>query len=133
MGFLRRWVLHNWHLKLLSLVLALLLWMVITGEPPTEVGFSVPLELRNTPLGMVVVSDVPASVQVRMHGPAALVRRLGAGDIVVALDLAGLARGEHAFALSPDDVVVPYGVRVVRLSPTQVRIRLEPAPALERR
>lgn len=128
MSFLRRYILRNWHLKLLSLVLAFLLWSAITGEPPAEVGFTIPLELHNIPAGLIVVGDVPASVQVRLHGPGPLVRRLGSGDIVVALDLAGRARGEHAFTLKPEDVAVPYGVRVIRLSPSQVRLRLEPAP-----
>ena len=127
MGFFRNYVLRNWHLKLLSLLLAFLLWSVITGEPPAEVGFAVPLELQNIPEGLVVAGDVPASVQVRLHGPAALVRRLGTGDISVALNLAGRKPGEHSFALSPGDVIVPYGVRVVRLSPAQIRLRLEPA------
>lgn len=128
MSFFRRYVLYNWHLKLLSIVLAFMLWSVITGEPPTEVGFTVPLELRNIPAGMIVVGDVPSGIQVRLHGPAALVRRLGAGDVIVALDLAGLGRGDHAFFLNPQEVIVPYGVRVVRLSPAQIHLRLEPAP-----
>ena len=131
MGFLRRYILSNWHLKLLSLLLAFVLWSGITGEPPAEVGFTVPLELQNIPEGLIVVGDVPSTVHVRLHGPGPLVRRLGASDVSVALNLAGLARGEHSFQLEPRQVLLPYGVRVTRLSPSQVRLRLEPAPALK--
>lgn len=127
MAFFRDYVLHNWYLKLLSLLLAFLLWSVITGEPPAEVGFTVPLELRNVPPGLFVAGDVPASVQVRLHGPAALMRRLSPSSIIVAIDLANRKAGDHAFSMTPQDVVVPYGVRVVRISPATVRLRLEPA------
>lgn len=129
MTFFHEYILHNWHLKLLSLLLAFLLWSVITGEPPAEVGFTVPLELQNIPQGLVVAGDVPASVQVRLHGPAALVRRLSPGNIIVAIDLTGHKVGEHWFSMNTGDVVVPYGVRVVRVSPAQIRLRLEPARA----
>ncbi len=128
MNFLRRYLLHNWWLKLLALLLAFLLWSAVTGEPPTEVGYAVPLELRNVPANLEVSGDVPATIRIWLRGSAPLVRRLVPADIVVAIDLIGRSAGEHVFQLKPSDIEVPYGTRVVRLSPSEVRLRLVRRP-----
>lgn len=36
-------LLNNWHLKLLSLMFAVVLWLFIVGEQKLERGFNVPL------------------------------------------------------------------------------------------
>jgi hypothetical protein len=45
---------ENWVLKLLSLAFALILWFFVMGERKLEVGYAVPLELKNVPAGMMV-------------------------------------------------------------------------------
>ena len=50
MSFLRRWVLHNFWLKVLSLVLATGLWLAISpDQEPAEVTLRVPIEFRHVP------------------------------------------------------------------------------------
>src|SRR5436309_1459587 len=49
MDFLRKYVLHNFGLKLLSLVVAVLLWMAVTRDPMAEVALNVPIEFHNSP------------------------------------------------------------------------------------
>ena len=43
MDFFRRRVLNNLGLKILSLVIAVLLWMAIAVEPKPEVAITVPI------------------------------------------------------------------------------------------
>ena len=47
MDFLRKYVFHNFGLKLLSLAVAVLLWMAITRDPVAEVALNVPIEFHN--------------------------------------------------------------------------------------
>lgn len=42
-------ILTNWPIKLLSLAFALVLWMFVMGEQDTEVGHTVPLEVKMCP------------------------------------------------------------------------------------
>ena len=50
MSFLRRWVLHNFWLKVLSLVLATGLWLAISpDQEPAEVAVRVPIEFQHVP------------------------------------------------------------------------------------
>src|SRR5437899_1988594 len=44
--FFRRYVLHNLGLKLLSLVLAVGLWVAVARDPIAEVAVSVPIEFH---------------------------------------------------------------------------------------
>jgi hypothetical protein len=48
-GMKRPWGFSHLGLKLLSLVMALLLWMVVSGEETVERGLRVPLELQQVP------------------------------------------------------------------------------------
>ena len=46
-SFLRS-ITENWKLKALAFALAVLVWMVITADPPTSGWFTVPLEVAVT-------------------------------------------------------------------------------------
>jgi YbbR domain-containing protein len=124
MPLLRNWVFNNWHLKLFALLAAFLLWSTYTAEPAAEVGFVVPLELRNVPPHLEISGDIPAQVRLRVRGRSALLRRLSAADLGIAVDMAGAKPGEMRIELTPDMVEVPYGASVVRITPAEFQIKL---------
>ncbi len=126
MKLLRRLLFHNFGLKLISIGVAVLLWTAVANEPPVEVVFQSPLEFREMPQALELSSEVPTSVQLRVSGPGSVVRQLSAKDLAVTVNLAGFERaGERSFALTDADVRKPYGVRVVQIVPSQVRVRFE--------
>ena len=126
MNLLRKYVVHNFALKLSSICLAVLLWSAIGKEPSVEVAFQAPLEFRNMPEGFELSTEAPTSVQLRVSGPASAVHQLSAQNLAVSLDLAGFERpGERSFPLTASDVKTPYGVRVTQIVPAQVRVRFE--------
>ena len=92
------WVFGNFWLKLLSLSLALLLWMVVSGEETVERGLRVPLELTQVPAGLELLGDVPATVDVRVRGASGTLSRVGTGDVVAVLDLHMAQSGRRLFA-----------------------------------
>ena len=51
------WLCGNIWLKLLSLGLALLLWMVVSGEATVERGLRIPLELTQVPATVELLGD----------------------------------------------------------------------------
>ena len=55
--FLRRHVLHNFGLKLLSLALAVALWLAVTRDPVAEVAVDVPIEFHNIPQNLEISSE----------------------------------------------------------------------------
>ncbi len=126
MPSVRNLLLHNWHLKLLSVVIAFFLWATYTGEPAAEVGFQVPLEFRNLPDTLEISGDVPAQIYVRVRGRASRLRELTSHDFSIPLDLAGARPGEKFIRINDDVVDEPLGTEVVRITPDSVRLVLVP-------
>jgi YbbR domain-containing protein len=119
------WPFRHFGLKVLSLGLALLLWMVVSGEETVERGLRIPLELQQIPNDLEVLGDVPATIDVRVRGASGALSRVGPGDVVAVLDLRTARPGRRLFPLTPDQVRVPFGVEVVQLLPASVALAFE--------
>jgi YbbR domain-containing protein len=122
---LRERLSQNAVLKVLSLVFAILLWFYVNSKGKLEVNFVVPLELRNLPSSLVIVSDVIDYVDVRLRGRESLLRNLSSSQISVHLDLAKSHEGENLFYLTEDEADVPAHVEVAKISPKSVTVRFE--------
>src|SRR6266699_4903206 len=122
---LRRWLIYNWHLKLISLILAVMLWMVVATETSSELGMEVPLEYRNIPAQLEITGDTTNMVQVRLRGSSNVIRGISPKDVSTTIDLAKMKTGEKVVALSPQNVQAPFGAEVIRVNPSSVRFNLE--------
>jgi hypothetical protein len=107
------WPFRHFGLKVWSVVLAVALWLAVTGDESVERGLRVPLELQQFPAGLELQGDAPALVDVRVRGESSALGRVGAGDIVAVLDLKTARPGRRLFQLTPEQVRVPFGVEVV--------------------
>ncbi len=116
---------QNWTLKLMSLVFALMLWFFIMGERRLEVNYRVPLELQNLPRELMVANEIPSMVDVRISGPRTLLMKVSPNDISITVDLTGLSPGLTSFRRLEERLNLPSGLRVTRLSPSFVDVRLE--------
>ncbi|HSL70816.1 MAG TPA: CdaR family protein [Longimicrobiales bacterium] len=119
---LRRFVTHNFRLKLIALIAAVSLWAVISREPVIEVAFSVPVEFHDVPQALEITSEIVPQAQVRLRGPARSLRDMTANDVRTAVSLAGVGTGERTFDLTPSQVSVPQGVEVVQVVPAHFRL-----------
>ncbi len=115
----------NWTLKIISLIFALLLWMFIMGERRLEVGYPVPLELQSLPQGLMVANEVPSLIDVRVSGPRTLLAKISPNDISVIVDLSDLQPGLTTFKRLEERLNLPSGLRVTRLSPSFIDLKLE--------
>jgi len=120
-----RFLTENWTLKIISLVLALLLWSFIMGERRLEVGYPVPLELQSLPTGLMVANEVPSLIDVRVSGPRTLLSKISPNDISIVVDLTDLKPGLTTFKRLEERLNLPSGLRVTRLSPSFIDLKLE--------
>jgi YbbR domain-containing protein len=125
MRFLRKYVFHNFALKLLSLAVAVLLWMAVTRDPVAEVALNVPIEFHNAPDYLEISSETIPQVQVRVRGPVRSVRDISASEVHAVIDMANVQPGERTYDLSPAHIRVPDGVQVVQAVPSQIRISFD--------
>jgi YbbR domain-containing protein len=118
------WPFGHLGLKLLSLAVALMLWMIVSGEEMVERGVRVPLELQQFPAGLEL-RDAPSTVEVRLRGASGALSRISAGDIMAVIDLRGVRTGRRLFHLTPEHVRSPFGVEVVQVTPPTVAMVFE--------
>jgi YbbR domain-containing protein len=118
----RRYVAHNFALKLIALVCAVLLWSAVSRQPMVETAYSVPIEFHQVPQNLEITSTGIPLGQVRLRGPERRIRQLTAADVHPVINLAGAAAGEHTYDLTASQVHVPYDIEVVQVTPSQVRI-----------
>jgi len=79
--FLRRYVAYNFGLKLLSLALAVGLWLGLAKDPVTEIALDIPIEFHGLPDDMVVSSPDVYQAHIWLRGPERLIHRLSPSDV----------------------------------------------------
>jgi YbbR domain-containing protein len=114
-------------LKVLSIALAVVLWLTVSGEHVAERNLRVPLEFRNLPPQLEITGETISTVDVRLRGSSAILGRLDAGEVVAVLDLSGGRPGPRLFHLRNDQVRTPFGVEVAQVIPSTISLELEQA------
>src|SRR5713226_8979648 len=118
----------HFGVKIVSLALAVLLWMMVSAQRASvERGLRIPLEVRNLPDNVEMVDPPQDTVDVRVRGAADAMGRLGPADLVATIDVSTAQPGRRLFHISPDRVKAPFAVEVTQVVPASVAIRFEPS------
>jgi YbbR domain-containing protein len=125
------WPFRHFGLKLMSVGLAVLLWLSVSGEETVERGLRVPLELQQFPAGLEIQGEALSTVDVRVRGTSGALSRIAAGDVVAVLDLRAARPGNRLFPLTPELVQAPFGVEVVQVVPSTIALSFEPSVTRE--
>jgi YbbR domain-containing protein len=123
--FFRRHVLHNFGIKLLSLALAVGLWLAVTRDPVAEVAVQVPIEFRNIPENLEINTESIPRAEIRVRGPQRIVRRLQSADVYAEVELGGMKPGERTFDLTAEQVHHPRELEVVQVIPSQFHLTFD--------
>ena len=123
----RKIFLEDWSLKLLSLAIALVLWLVVTGQnEPVTAHVNVQLNFIR-PQSLEISNDPPRTVDVMLTGSRNKLDDLTALDLVATVDLSDQEPGERVLRLAGKaQIALPQGVKVDGFQPSVVPIRLEP-------
>ncbi len=125
MNVMRRLFLENIGLKLLSLLLGVLLWLQVGAEKTVQRVVSVPLEFHNMPRNLEIMgdSDQEVSLIVRADRPGTNFAEDGFAAVI---DMTAARPGEQLIPISTRNIEQkPYGVEIVNLLASNVRVRLE--------
>jgi YbbR domain-containing protein len=124
--WLRTHVFGHLRLKILSVLIALALWYAVAHDQPAEIALSVPIEFYNTPEHLEISSERIQRAEIRVQGPARILREMTNADIDAVIDLAGARVGEHTFDLTPKQIRhLPHNVEILQVVPSQVRLELD--------
>jgi len=123
---LRRYVLHNFWLKTLSLLLAAGLWWQISpDEQPAEVSLHAPVVFQHVPQHLEISSETIPEAQIRVRGPERVIRQLQASEVHAEIDLGDAKAGERTFDLTSQQVRHPSDVTVVQVVPSQLHLSFD--------
>ena len=114
-------------LKIMSIGLAALLWLVVAGEQGVERAIRIPLEFINRPAQLEPVGEPPNMMDVRLRGSSGRLSRIASGEVVAVVDLQGARPGQRLFHVSASDVRAPFGVEVVQVVPSSLYMTFEPS------
>jgi len=126
MNILREFLFNNIGLKLISLLLALLLWLQVAGQQTVQRTLSLPVEFVNMAPEMEISNDYERRVDVVLRSRRGT-SNFDDGSLTVKIDLRGATPGaEKSYPLSEDNISNrPSGLEVVSITPTRIRLLLE--------
>lgn len=119
------WPFRHFGLKTVSVAIAAILWIFVSGDEIVERGLRVPLEFQQFPGGLEMMGEAPSLVDVRVRGASSTLSLIAPGDIVAQLDLKSARPGRRLYQLTAEQVRVPYGVQVVQVTPPVVALAFE--------
>ena len=124
---IRNLIVRNWGLKLLSLLLAFILWLSLIPEEKTfsEKTLTIPLETLNTPADMELVEKPDPTVDVTIRAANRMINQISAANVFAKLNLSAATVFQQEYPLNETMISIPPGAEVVRISPTKVRLKLE--------
>lgn len=124
---LRRIFIEDWSLKLLSLAIAMVLWLVVTGQnEPVTAHVNVQLNFIR-PQMLEISNDPPRTVDVMLTGSRNKLDDLTALDLVATVDISDQHAGERVLRLADKaQISLPQGVKVDGFQPSAIPLRLEP-------
>jgi YbbR domain-containing protein len=124
-GLAKRVLVYNLGLKIVSLLLAIGLWMAVARDPIAEVEMKVPIEFQNLPANLEIDSASFTEAQIRVRGPERLIHHLQPADVRAEIDLASVRPGEQTFDLTGRHVHVPQDLEVVQIIPGQFHLSFD--------
>jgi YbbR domain-containing protein len=116
----------NLGTKVISVVIAIVLWVVVLGSRNVEVTKDIPLEII-TPSDLVASNEVPERITFKLAGPKAFLRAiLDRREEPIRVNLSGAKAGLVTYRFFADNIRLPIGVKVMSVNPTAILIKLEP-------
>jgi YbbR domain-containing protein len=117
---------NNFGTKLISLLVAFILWIVVLGSHGVEVTKEIALEVV-TPEELVPAGELPEKIAFRLSGPKAFLRAiLDRREDPIRVNLKGAKAGAITYRFFSDNIRLPIGVKVLSITPPSIPIRLEP-------
>ncbi len=130
---LKDFLTRNWELKLLSLLLAIILWIVLIPEEKTfaEKTLSLNLELVNLPQDVEVVEKSDTTINLKVRARKRVINELTPADFSAELDMSKASIYQEEYPIDASMIKAPPGVEIVSFSPVYIHVKLEKTKKVE--
>ncbi|MBN2345327.1 MAG: YbbR-like domain-containing protein [Candidatus Aminicenantes bacterium] len=118
---------NNWGLKLSALLLAVLVWGIISGRERTfsERTLKIPVEVANVSENVEVVSLRPEEVSIALRGASKFVAAYRAESQPIRIDLSNIKERSKLNYFAEDYLEIPKEVQLVSIHPKMIEVYVE--------
>jgi YbbR domain-containing protein len=121
---LKKWFLKNIDIKLLSLFLAIILWLYIAGGENPMVENFIDISITQTNLGEdLVIKEFPANVSVGIRGPKNIINNISSHQINGIVNFSEISK-EGLYKLKVE-VTPPKSTQITRIIPSEIKVEVE--------
>jgi len=121
---LKNWFLKNIDIKLLSLFLAVILWLYVAGGENPIVENFIDISLTQTNLGEdLAVRELPANVSIGIKGPKNIINNISSNQINGIVDFSEISK-EGLYKLKVE-VTAPKRTQITRIIPSEIKVEVE--------
>jgi YbbR domain-containing protein len=118
-------IFENFGMKVSAVLLSVFLWFFVTSRGQSEISLEAPIEFKDIPVELGIVSSSAKSVTLTVRGQERFMKNLNTADVRVFLDLSRTKQGEGIFHVNKEDVKLPFTMTVTSVSPSAIKVRLE--------
>ena len=115
----------DWFLKVISLCLAVVLWVFIGGEDTIEKTVRVPVEIINLPRDLVISNQYKKEIEVSVTGPRSVILEMDEQKISRQVDMSAATPGTVVVENDNEHIIVPRSVTVQRVQPASVILSVD--------
>lgn len=131
----KNWILENGSYKLVALFVTLILWVTILGRRDFVLSKEMDIEFL-LPRAVTIApgpgrKEVDRRVTVKVSGPRMALKRFAQYPGTITVDLGKSQIGAVQALITPRSVEVPFGVKVISVSPNVVSVTLAPVQVNE--
>jgi YbbR domain-containing protein len=121
---LKNWFLKNIDIKLLSIFLAIILWLYIAGGENPMVENFIDISLTQTNLGEdLVIKEFPTNVSVGIKGPKNIINNISSHQINGIVNFSEISK-EGLYKLKVE-VTPPKKTQITRIIPSEIKVEVE--------
>lgn len=116
---------------LLTSLLVSVIWGVYSGGQLSLITVTAPVYFRNIPVNLELRKASADKVEVGITGKRQLVGALKPDQVRAFLDLQSMESGTHRLDLNAENISLPPGLDVVRITPSSIKVEMDPFTAKE--
>ena len=122
---MKKLLFKNFSLKIASLLLAIILWIIASSRGQSEIFVDVPLEFTNMPSGLEMTHSTNKTISLNIKGPEKYISHIKPTDIQATIDLSKAKKGESTYYLTKDNIQLPRSITLLNISPASVTVTTE--------
>jgi diadenylate cyclase len=124
--FFKQAFIKNWKTKLGALVLVSIAWMILAIQEEMKVNITAQVHYTHISSELALDSGSTRSVNLTLIGRGNTIKDLSNRGVRVQIDLNKFSAGEHSVRISSQDIDLPVGVEIERVTPESVSVNLKP-------